>query len=327
MSRAISSPRFSWPVNRDVAGDPVNAALLRRWNAFWFQPSPALGLAACRVLFFAAFSGYYLRLDFRELADLPSAIWQPVWPFRALGVELPGAATLILLSWLWRTSMFTACLGVFTRLSTALALALGVYLIGLTENVARINHSDAIVIWGLIVMACSRCGDVLSVDAWLGRVRSRPSVEQRGDYTWPIRVMWLVFVVIYFAAGVTKLATSGLAWATSDHLANLLMLGPVAESPLTKLGQEVGRHPLMSSLLAGLTLGLELSAPLALISRGARRTLIPAIFLMQFSIRALLGPGFTEFFICGLFWIPWDAVYLRFSSPRVRRPAAAPVHV
>jgi hypothetical protein len=128
-------------------------------------------------------------------------------------------------------------------------------------------------------------------------------------------------------AGVTKLVTSGLAWVTSDHLANLLMLGPVVGSPVTGLGQEIGRHPLMSSLLAGLTLVLELSAPLALVSRAARRTLVPAIFLMQFSIRVLLGPGFTEFFICGLFWIPWAAIYFRFSSPRVRRPAAVPVHV
>ena len=310
-----------------MVGKPVNASLLRRWNAFWFQPSPAIGLAVCRVLFFAAFAVYYLRLDYGELADIPAGIWLPIWPFRMLDLSVPGAATLSALRWLWQTTMLAACIGLFTRISATVALLLGLYLIGLTENVASINHSDAIVVWGLMVMAVSRCGDALSVDAWLGQVRRSPASEQNGDYTWPVRLMWLVFVVIYFVAGVTKLITSGLAWVTSDHLANLLMLGPVVGSPLTGWGQEIGRHPLMSSVLAGLTLVLELSAPLALVSRDARRTVVPAIFLMQFSIRVLLGPGFTEFFICGLFWIPWNAVYLRFSSPRVRSPDPAAVHL
>jgi hypothetical protein len=123
--------------------------------------------------------------------------------------------------------------------------------------------------------------------------------------------MWVVFVTIYFAAGVTKLATSGLAWITSDNLANLLMLAPVTGSPLTLLGQAIGRHRVLSSALAALSVVIELSMPLVLVSQRARRILIPSVFAMQFSIRALMGPGFTEFFVCGLFWIPWEIVVER----------------
>ena len=225
--------------------------------------------------------------------------------------------------------MLAACLGAATRISTAVAFALGTFLLGLTENLARINHSDAIVVFGLAVMACARCSDALSIDAWTGRVRASLDGERQGDYTWPVRAMWLVFVLIYFGAGMTKLITTGTAWVTSDAQANLLMFGPVVGSPLTRLGQEIGRHATVSSVLAGITLLLELSAPLALFARAARLTLIPALFLMQLSIRVLLGPGFTEFFVCSIFWIPWAdfAHYLRFSSPRVRTPAAPPVHV
>jgi vitamin K-dependent gamma-carboxylase-like protein len=290
----------------------MRASLAGRWDEFWFEPTPAIGLAICRVLFYGAFFAYFLRIDYTELAALPTSFWQPMWPFRSLGPGVPSAAVLNLLQWIWRASLVASCLGFATRWSTAAAFALGLYLIGLTENVSKINHSDAIVVWGLAVMALSRCADALSVDAWLGRTARRADNET-GDYTWPVRVMWLVFVTIYFSAGITKLTTSGLAWVTSDHLSNLLVFGPVTGAPLTRLGQELGRHQRLSSLAAGLALTLELSMPLALVSRHARQILVPCLFVMQFFIRALLGPGFTEFFICGLFWIPWSAIVERFT--------------
>jgi hypothetical protein len=293
----------------------MRAFLSDRWDAFWFEPSPAIGLAVCRVLFYGAFLAYFLRIDYMELAELPQGFWQPIWPFRTLGLAVPSAALIDLLQWLWRASLLAACVGLATRWSTAVAFALGFYLIGLTENAAKLNHSDAIVVWGLAVMALSRCSDALSVDALVGHNRRHPD-EESGEYTWPVRVMWLVFVSIYFAAGITKLTTSGLAWVTSDHLANLLVFGPVTGSPLTQLGQEIGRHHMMAKWVAGLALTLELSMPLALASRYARRVLVPGLFLMQFFIRALLGPGFTEFFVCGLFWVPWGAIAERFTRGR-----------
>lgn len=289
-----------------------------RWNAFWFEPSTATGLAICRVLFYGAFFLYYLRIDYKELGNLPPHAWRPVWPFEPLGLGLPSVATLNVLQWLWRGTMFAACIGFAWRWTSIAAFAFGLYLIGLPENIARINHGDAIVVFGLAVMALSRSADVLSVDALFGWTAS-PSGES-GEYTWPIRAMWVVVVTIYFAAGVTKLETAGLAWITSDTLSNLLMFSPVTSSPLTRLGQEIGRHGVFSSALAALTLTIELSVPLVLVSRSARRILVPCLFLMQFCIRVLMGPGFTEYFICGLFWIPWGSVgnHFRFSSPRVR---------
>jgi hypothetical protein len=131
--------------------------------------------------------------------------------------------------------------------------------------------------------------------------------------------MWVVMATIYFAAGITKVATSGVAWVTSANLSNLLMLGPVMRAPLTSLGQEVGRHAALSSGLAALALTIELSIPLALVSTGARLILVPALFIMQTSIRVLMGPGFTEFFICGLFWVPWGVVAERTITAGSRR--------
>ncbi len=241
------------------------------------------------MLFFGAFLLYFLRIDYRELGDVPPHAWRAVWPFAQLGISLPSVATLNVLQWLWRGSMFAACIGFAWRWASLAAFILGLYLVGLPENVASINHSDAIVVLGLGVMALSRAADALSVDTLLERT-ANPATKS-GEYTWPIRAMWVVFVTIYFAAGVTKLATSGLAWITSDNLANLLMLGPVTGSPLTFLGQAIGRHRVLSSALAALSVVIELSMPLVLVSQRARRILVPCRLRHAVFHSSADGPG------------------------------------
>src|SRR4029453_7919003 len=234
----------------------MRVSVRSRWDEFWFEPSAAIGLATCRVLFFGAFLLYFLRIDYTELGTVPPYSWRAVWPFAPLGLTLPSAATLNVLQWLWRASLLAACLGVAWRLASVTAFVLGLYLIGLPENVARINHSDAIVVFGLAIMALSRAADAFSIDALFGRTAENASGVS-GEYTWPIRAMWVVMVTIYFAAGVTKLATSVLAWITTDNLSNLLMLGPVTGSPLTLLGQVIGRYRMLSSGLAALAFTIE----------------------------------------------------------------------
>src|SRR5262249_41980655 len=107
--------------------------------------------------------------------------------------ELTGnfARTVTVLQWLWSASLLGACIGVAYKWTSVASRAFGQYLIGLTENIARINHSDAIVVFGLTIMALSRAADTFSVDALLGRV-SIKGLEESGEYTWPIRAMWVV---------------------------------------------------------------------------------------------------------------------------------------
>ena len=40
-------------------------------------------------------------------------------------------------------------------------------------------------------------------------------------------------------------------------------------------------------------------------SRRARLFIVPGVFLLQVGVAVLMGPDFTKFLICYLFWIPW----------------------
>ena len=81
-------------------------------------------------------------------------------------------------------------------------------------------------LWFAAVMACSRCGDFLSIDAlrlaWRradqGVVGRRP---RRREYAL-LCMIWLLMGVIYFFPGFWKLWVSGLDWAFSEGFKNTL---------------------------------------------------------------------------------------------------------
>jgi hypothetical protein len=113
--------------------------------------------------------------------------------------------------------------------------------------------------------------------------------------------------IVFFAAGFAKLRHRGLEWITTDSLA--ILLGEQArlldEPLLPSAGLWFSGHPLLCSVLAGMTIVLEMSYPLALISRTARKVIPPAVVAMLICIRTLQGPAFIPLMAIQLFWVDW----------------------
>jgi hypothetical protein len=255
--------------------------------------------------------------------------------FRILHLPLLPSELLAVFQAAWKVSLALSCLGLFTRASTISSFILGMYLLGLPHNFGKLNHIDTIVVIIFGIMALSRCGDAYSIDRVIQRWRqdSNPTMgrpQASGEYTWPVRAVWLMFALIFFAAGVAKLRHSGLEWVFSDHMAILLLqqqhiylanVDPLATGPpLVPWGAYLAQHVWLTRLIAAATITFELSYPLALFSSKARRIIVPSVFFMLVGIRLLLGPAFLPYMICHLFWIPWDRVSVRLAKV-VRRLA------
>jgi hypothetical protein len=283
---------------------------------FWYEPVSPLNLGLCRVLFFGAFFLFYLPQDFSVWAGVSHSFWMPIDLFRILHLSVFPAGTLAAMQTIWKISLALSCVGLLTRASTVSSFLLGTYLLGLPHNFGKIHHFDALVVIVLGIMAVSRCGDACSIDRMFGRRRHRrnPSGERlqaSGEYTWPVRAVWLMFALIFFAAGASKLRHSGLEWIFSDNMAIILIGASYhlnSADPLVSWGPDLARYAWLSRMLAAVAMVLELSYPLALFSRRARWIIVPGVFLMQVGIRVLLGPPFYQFLICNLFWVPWDRV-------------------
>jgi hypothetical protein len=305
-----------------------------RWHQYWFAPVAPDNLAVCRILFYGSFFLFYTFLprfgDFAAWGHVSPVFWKPVWSFSVLGIPQLPVPVLLGLQEIWKAALFLSCIGLFTRMSATVSAFLGFYLLGLPQNFGKIHHYDAFLVFALVIMAMSRCGDRYSVDEWLTSVHFRgsrgthpapPARPPSGEYTWPVKAMWLVMSLVFFAAALAKLKHSGLDWVTGDSMSIWLVEHQyhIANTdPFTSWGPRIARIRGLPHLLAATSIGLELGYPLAMFSRRARWIFVPGVALMQLSIHALMGPTFEQQIICNLFWVPWDRVLAWTSGVRHR---------
>ena len=292
-------------------------ALSATWNRFWFAPSAPHRLGLCRVFFFASFYLLYLaQEDLRWYALFPDGFFQPRSFFVWLPFTSPAWATLDKLVTIFELCVILAALGLLTRMSTIISFVLGLYVIGLQFNYGYLHWAHAIVPLVMGVLALAPCGDALALDALIWRYRRRPKKRAGGQYHWPVQLVRVLFVSAFFAAGLSKLRAAGLSWVTSDTLRHYILENQYVfhadamQAWSRPLVEWVVAHPLLCRVLAGLTLVLEVSAPLALVSSGARLLLIPALFLFQVGNALLL---YQDFFFAYLglyaFWVPWCRLF------------------
>ena len=302
-------------------------AIAAWWNAFWFAPAPPLRLGVCRALFFGTLLLWQLPHDFSPWGAYSRVFWMPIWLFETTGLQPLAPAAIAGLQTIWKAALLLSAIGLFTRPAMIVAFGLGAYLMGLPHNFGQTQHFDTLVVFASGALALSHAGDAWSVDAWMAARRTqRPQREQRpqseqgpqsaqraidGEYTWPIKFVWVMMALIFCAAGISKLRHSGLAWIASDNLALLLLRQQYHLSdgePLTSWGIWVANHPWAARPMAAMSVSVETLFPLTLFSRRARMLLVPAGLGFLVGIRMLMGPTFEQFMLCYVFWVPWDRV-------------------
>jgi len=281
--------------------------LTRRVQQFFFRPTPPNDLAICRILFYALLFVQYLGTDFAGYGDLPASFYNTLPLFHLLHIPILSVKYLAMLEGAFKLALLGSCLGRFTKLSTFTAAITGSYLLSVPNNFGRAGHGDGVIIILLWVLAFSYCGDAWSLDRKFSGRSDPPAAS--GEYTWPIRMVWILMSLVYFGAGCTKLYDSGLAWVTSDNMALNFLAHQVNNSnPTLDWGRHLARLAWFSKGLAAFTLVLELGFPLALFNRTARKLWVPGMFFAHVGIALLMGVFFTQFMYTYIFWIPWSAL-------------------
>jgi hypothetical protein len=294
--------------------------VLNRWIRFWFEPASPTNLGVSRLVFYAGLLLFYFQEDFSAWGGVSPAFWMPLPLFSALHLNPLSPGKLQALQLLWRAALLLSAVGLFARASMGFAAIAGLYLLGLPHNFGQTFHFDALLVLTCIILAFSRAGDACSVDAMLER--TTPVAGGRsGEYTWPLRLIWVSTSLVFLAAGLAKLRYGGLAWVWSDNMRIVLLRAAYHVSdadPLSSAGLWIAAHPWIARGTASLALLIELCFPLALVSRMARVVLVPAAFCMLVGIRVLMGPTFGAFLIASVFWLPWNAVGARVAEWRDR---------
>lgn len=137
------------------------------------------------------------------------------WPIHPL-----GPAEVLVLGRIMMAACITGMLGLFSRTSALVVAFTFFFGWGAAQWYGKVDHHHH-VLWFLLILAVSRCGDALSVDslvrAWRrGRTGNTEPPQPGVSYGLPLRMSILLMGVLYFFPGFWKIWRSGFDWFLSD---------------------------------------------------------------------------------------------------------------
>jgi hypothetical protein len=266
---------------------------LRSIERYFFEPMAPTTLAIARLMIFGLLFWKSLSRAWWRLADLPPSLlwrpWVPTLPYVTHEALVALTIALILFSLL-------GFLGVLTRLAAAACFVV-LYLFNAIDG--GLYDSGWLSFSCLLLLASSRCADRFTIRRGSGA--HEPSFE----YRWPLRLMQLAMILVYFENGSSKLQVSGLGWTEPHVLAGWYEFHGKIDSHYWTYGELLVRYPLLSSLGAWGTLLFENGVVLVPFLPALRWFFVPGLIFMHVVIGLTLNIWFTEYFLLLLLFFDW----------------------
>jgi hypothetical protein len=280
------------------------------WERFWFGAGSALDLAALRVLVAVHALWILLSRDLAGISGLPAEMWVGVagttrWRFLifeghpALEGALTAAAALALLG---------AAAGIFAR-ACCLVAGLLLYHLAPLETIVLTPSPYVkgltLAVPALLALAASPCADALSLAGRRGRA-------EPWEYSWPVRLVQLLVAQVYLFSGWAKLHHMGFEWAAGDHMERWLHMFNQRDQLVVfdTLGPWIADRPGLCLLIGVSTLVLELSFASVLVSRWARRVLVPLAAAWHLGILFSMNIAFLNAPLL-LAFVSWESLRSR----------------
>ncbi|MDX2053567.1 MAG: HTTM domain-containing protein [Polyangiaceae bacterium] len=269
--------------------------LLSGIDRYWYAPLPALRLGYLRLLA-GVYSLVYLLIwspNFLVVSSYPKERFAPVGPVVILSLPLPPLACAVAFA---LTVILGAafCLGWrFRWLGPAYAVSL-LWTTSYRNSWGMLFHSENLMTLHVLLLSLTPAASSLSLDA---RLAQREHPTDHGRYGWGIRALSAVTVAVYLLAGVAKVRASGLGWASGEVLQNQVAFDNLRKIELgswhSPLGAWLAPWRSVFSPLAGISLFLELAAPLALFGPRVARCWALGVWLFHWGILALMAIAFA----------------------------------
>jgi len=274
-----------------------------RWIFDSYHPS-AEGLALYRI-FTALMFLFFLMPDatyYSDLADFPDDFFTPPPGPMMFFNEFPPAWFFYTVHSLLALSWICVLVGYKTRISSLLAAALMLVLIGFIFSIGKVNHQMLLVLLPAI-MAFSNWGGTYSMDSYL----SGKTAEANG---WPLTLLALFIGFMMFTAGFPKILggwLNGNTLATQGHLFNQYFVRGRTEL-LSGFMVELNM-PWLWSLLDWATVLFEAGFLIAVLRAGWTRLFVCLAVLFHFSTMLTLNIAFLVNFPAYAAFLPWGRIH------------------
>jgi hypothetical protein len=198
-----------------------------RWDRYWFAPGGRTTVAVLRIAIAISVLMSLWRLWHLPPFVAPEGVYRPVGVWMLLGRTPPPdvlVGALWVLAWAGTVAMLV---GFCSRAATAVSFAASVSLAALSfSGNLHWSHQYNVTFLAQLALLGARCGDTLSVDALVRRLRGRPARDVPRGYQWSVRLVLLAVSMMFVGAAFHKIATGQftLRWALSDNLRNQLLI-------------------------------------------------------------------------------------------------------
>ncbi len=214
----------------------------------------------------------------------------------------------------WQVSLILSAFGLFSRVSTVLAFGSGFLLIGYAQSFGYFTRLFMPILWVLFFMIFAKSGDAFSIDQRIKRRKGNALLLNESDeYGWPIHFVKIIFCVIFFQAGLSKLINGGFEWLDGISLQNRMLFSYVW--PFNSSGRlDFQFHHFffenlwVSIIGAFSTVIFEFFCPLALFSKRLKAPIILGLAIMQVLARFTIFVNFSAYIALYIAWLPWEKI-------------------
>lgn len=290
---------------------------------FFLGRDSALNLAIVRI---AVLATLLSQLDVQALmwiARLPAELQIVPNGVRHLLQAIPLNETTAMLSiGVCAAACAFGIVGLFSRTSCAVAALSGVYALMIGHLVPTCPHNHHL-IWFAAILACSRCGDALSIDSLVRALQQARNgyctrISRARCYAIPLRMIWILFGVIYFFPGFWKATRGYSEWIAGHtlikaiHFKWALYGGWV--SPF-----RIDLVPMLCKLGQLATVSFELLFIAAIFFPISRRIAAGAGLFFHNATALVMRVTFVWLQTCYVALIDWHALARHYAKARIKR--------
>jgi predicted DCC family thiol-disulfide oxidoreductase YuxK len=262
---------------------------LSAWDRYWFGEASLVRLGAFRIVMMslAMLAAYQDRVIIFQFAGEPGAAyfaktWRPIYAFQVLGVKPMDATTAHAVYVVLLASIALGLLGLWTRVSCAIAAVLTFLWIGTDYSYGKPHHDCVTLVLGLLALPLGPVGARLSIDSLIARIRRARQGED--PISAPIEAPWaalpwrftqITAAIGYGFAGASKIAIGGFTWLNGYTLQGTML---EYNAPWTAF---LAHSVLLCSLMSIGVVIIQGTFPLVFFSRRLRWFYVPGAILFH----------------------------------------------
>lgn len=312
----------------------------RKKIAFWLRELWRLDISTTQfgVFRFCFYSTAFLvfrEVKYENFGGVDPALWHPTSFLKWLQPSPPSREWLGMVRELWLGSLLFAAKGFLTPLATFLAFSLGAYLLGITNCLGYVRHSDSIFVFASALLVFSRAGAAMSMDSlllgplrrWFPRYFPEIS-EHLPVQAVSLRLLQAFWCALFFTSGVEKLVNSPAEWLSGETLHGYLRITNYVYGEWVWLPQQNAinewliNSPKLVALLATGVVFAELAAPIAFFQRRLRLPIVAMLAAMQIGIHLSMFIRFVQIVPVYLAWISWERLRSPMVPELIKQPEA-----